>query len=168
MTGKAITESDETFTQSMITQTGGKKGEKIARLIVIGGTIDSSHTTIKDVYRYNVSGEHIRWFWLGPERNAPFAWHSAGVANYLIDDLFIVGGSRQEGTQVAYNRTARYNVLKNSWTEVPAMHCNRPYRPAVFVIGHKLYAVAGNQSIVQMESLDLDNTHALWKKESVS
>ncbi len=167
VTGKAITESDETFTQSLITQTGGRNGEKMARLIVIGGTIDSSNTPMKDIYRYNVTGEHIRWFWLGPERNAPFAWHSAGAASYL-DNMFIVGGSRQEGTQVASNRTTRYNVLKNTWTELPSMNYDRPHRPAVFVIGHKLYSAGGNARIVQMESLDLENRNALWEEESVS
>ncbi len=69
---------------------------------------------------------------------------------------------------MAYNRTARYNVLKNSWTELPSMNHNRPYKPAVFVIGHKLYAAAGNHNIVQMESLDLEITDALWEMESVT
>ena len=93
VSGKAITESDGAVTPSLITQDRPGKPEKMARLIVIGGTIDSSNTAMKDVFRYNVSGERIRWFWLGPERNVPFAWHSADAGSYL-DDLFIVGGSR--------------------------------------------------------------------------
>ncbi len=165
-TDKAVTKSPNT--QGVTTEYNrGRNEGKMARLVIIGGSIGSSNTASKDVFMYNVTGKHIKWFWVGSDRNVAFAWSSAGAASHG-SDLFIAGGFRQEETMVVYDRTAKFNVLNNTWTELPPMNYNRHYRPAVFVIGQKLYAAAGNKNIVNIESLDLNDPIALWEEESVS
>jgi len=125
------------------------------RIYVFGGTANGTESSVTSIYDPAAN----TW---SSGASMPTAREGARAVTLLDGRIVVLGGGSLCGTNlcdhgIVYDRVEVYDPVTNSWATLPHMLTPR-YRPAVALLGGRLYAIGGSDGhsvVASAEVLDL-------------
>ncbi len=136
-------------------------------LVVIGGyqEVDGEWESLNTVDFYNMSAGNITWSRRG--QPSPYNWTGAGRA-VSDTDIYVIGGITYKKRVYSYQYgTYKYNIVDNTWQQLPDISWDTFNGPAVFIHHDTMYA-AYEGDIMSLELSQVNGVADSWNKENIT